>query len=95
MNKGATAFDLIGVGVYNVDSDLKNSIFAKAGVGIYSVPNDDLDGFEAQFGFFLGAGKRFAWLSNVSYTPELRLVKRGDIDMAVEIALINFSILWN
>lgn len=95
VRESATAFDLIAVGAYNVDSDLKNSIFAKAGVGLYSVPKSNDTGYETQFGFFLGAGKRFAWLSNVSYTPELRLTKRGDIDMAVEIALINFSILWN
>ncbi len=91
----STIIDAIGVLAYNLDNDLKNSIFGKAGVGIYSVPKTTGSGYDSQFGFFLGAGKRFTWLSNVSYTPELRLTKRGDIDMQVDIAFLNFSIFWN
>lgn len=92
-NDSATTFKLVGVGVYNLDSDLKNSIFAKAGVGLY--PVIDNGDWETQFGFFIGGGKRFSWLSNVSYSPEVRLTKAGDLDMAVDIAFLNFSILWN
>lgn len=92
--KSETLVDLLAIGAYNLDSDFKNSIFAKAGVGIYSVLNDRADGYENKLGLFLGVGKRFSWLSNVSYTPELRLVKKGDIDFGLEIALINFSIYW-
>ena len=89
-----TLLDLAAVGAYNFQSDLKNSIFVKAGVGIYSVEKDNADGYESKLGLFVGAGKRFALWNNVSYTPELRLVKKGDIDMGIEIALLNFSVIW-
>ncbi|HEX7672727.1 MAG TPA: hypothetical protein VF412_01080 [Bdellovibrio sp.] len=89
-----TLLDLAAVGAYNFQSDLKNAIFVKAGVGLYSVLKDSRDGYENKLGLFVGAGKRFALWSNVSYTPELRLVKKGDIDMGVEIALLNFSVIW-
>jgi hypothetical protein len=95
LGSSRTLIDLVGVGTYNFQSDLKSSFFAKAGVGLYSVPNDDLDGYETQFGFFLGGGKRFQIMDSITYTPELRLVKRGEIDMGIEIALINFSLFWN
>ncbi|WP_374075456.1 hypothetical protein [Bdellovibrio bacteriovorus] len=94
VGKSVTRIDLLGVGTYNLTSDLANAIYAKAGVGLYSVVNDDGDDYENKFGFFVGAGKRFSWLNNVSYTPELRLVKRGDIDIAIQIDLLNFSIYW-
>lgn len=92
--KSATLFDLLAVGVYNVSSDLNDSFYGKAGVGLYAVLNDDADGYENKFGFFLAGGKRFSWLNNVAYSPELRLVKRGDIDMAIQIDFLNFSIYW-
>lgn len=94
VGKSVTRIDLLGVGTYNLTSDLANAIYGKAGVGIYSVLKDDASDYENKFGFFIGAGKRFAWLNNVSYTPELRLVKRGDIDIAIQIDLLNFSIYW-
>ncbi|MGZ3792193.1 MAG: hypothetical protein ACXVCP_07585, partial [Bdellovibrio sp.] len=93
-NKSETLLDILGVGVYNFESDLKNAVYAKAGIGFVSVINNTRDGYENKLGFFIGAGKRFSWLSNVSYTPEIRLVKKGDIDMGIEIALLNFSIYW-
>jgi opacity protein-like surface antigen len=89
----ATTFKLVGVGVYNFDADLKNAIYAKAGVGLYPVIDDG--DWETQFGFFIGGGKRFSWLGNVSYAPEIRLTKAGDLDMAVDIYFLNFSLLWN
>jgi hypothetical protein len=93
-SKSETLIDLLGVGVYNFDPDLKNSIYGKAGVGFYSVPNQNGD-VDMKVGLFLAAGKRFNLWHIVSYTPELRLVKKGDIDMGVEIALLQFSIFWN
>ena len=89
----ATTFKLVGVGVYNFDLDMKNAIYAKAGVGLFPV----IDGtdYKTQFGFFIGGGKRFSWLGNVSYAPEVRLTKAGDLDMAVDIYFLNFSFLWN
>ncbi|MEN0059897.1 MAG: outer membrane beta-barrel protein [Bdellovibrio sp.] len=94
INKSATRIDLLAIGTYNLTSDLKDAIYGKAGVGIYSVINNDGDDYENKFGFFVGAGKRFSWLNNISYTPELRLVKRGDIDIAIQVDLLNFSIYW-
>lgn len=94
INKSVTLIDLVGIGAYNFQSDLKNSFFAKAGIGIYSVLKDSRDDYENKIGFFVGAGKRFALWSNVSYTPEARLIKKGDIDFGIEIALANFSIIW-
>lgn len=95
VGKSVTRIDLVGVGVYNLESDFKNSIFVKGGIGIFSALNDDGTDYENKFGFFVGAGKRFNWLSSVAYSPELRLVKRGDIDISIELALLNFSIYWN
>lgn len=92
-NDSATTFKIVGVGVYNFDSDLKNALYAKAGVGLY--PVIDEGDYETQFGFFIGGGKRFSWIGNVSYAPEARLTKAGDLDMAVDIYFLNFSLLWN
>ncbi|MGZ3774998.1 MAG: hypothetical protein ACXVCY_14005 [Pseudobdellovibrionaceae bacterium] len=89
-----TLIDILAIGAYNFDSNLKNSIYAKAGVGFFAVPKNDLSGYENKFGLFVGVGKRFSWMNNISYTPELRLVKKGDIDMGIELALLNFSIYW-
>lgn len=89
-----TLFDIVGVGAWNFTSDFANSIFAKAGIGLYSVLKDDNSGYENKLGFFIGGGKRFQWLNNVSYSPELRLAKKGDIDMGIEIHVLNFSIVW-
>ncbi|WII73107.1 outer membrane beta-barrel protein [Bdellovibrio sp. 22V] len=91
-----TLFQIVALGVYNFDNDMKNAIYAKAGIGLYPILERDAGGndYENQFGFFLGIGKRFAWLNNVSYTPELRMVKRGDIDIGFQIDVLQFSIYW-
>lgn len=92
--KSATLIDALGVGVYNLSSDLDDSIYAKAGFGMYAVLNDDADGYENKLGFFVGAGKRFSWLNNFAYAPEIRMVKRGDIDIAIQIDFLNFAVHW-
>lgn len=90
-----TLFDLVGVGVYNLESDFANSLYAKAGVGFYATPKENrTDGYETKLGMFIGAGKRFEFLRNVTYTPEFRFIKRGDIDFGMEFNVINFSIVW-
>lgn len=89
-----TLFDVAGVGVYNLTSDLENSIFAKAGVGLYATPKDSGNGYENKLGLFFGVGKRFMWMDNVAYSPELRIVKVGDIDLGIRIHVLNFSIMW-
>lgn len=89
-----TLFDIVGVGVWNMTTDFANAIFAKGGIGLYAVPKDDLSGYENKIGFFVGGGKRFTWFTNVAYSPELRLIKKGDIDLGIEVHIINFSIIW-
>jgi hypothetical protein len=88
-----TLFDLIGVGAYNFDADFKNAFYAKAGLGFFSVAagNDT----ETKFGLFLGGGKRFALFNNVTYSPELRLIKKGDLDISFLATFLNFSLYWN
>jgi opacity protein-like surface antigen len=89
-----TNFNLLGVGAYNLESDYKNSIFFKAGLGLYTVQGTGT-GSETKLGLFLGGGKRFAWLSNVTLSPEARIVKKGDLDIGFEFNILNFSIYWN
>ncbi|MNT41453.1 hypothetical protein D3C72_1778130 [compost metagenome] len=93
--KSATIFDIVGLGVYNFQNDLKESFYGKAGLGLYSVINDDGDGYESKFGLMFAAGKRFPLFPSVTYTPEIRFVKKGDIDMGLEINFLNFGIYWN
>lgn len=89
-----TLIDIMGVGAWNFTPDFSNAIFAKAGIGLYSVIKDNAGGYENKLGFFLGGGKRFQWMTNVAYSPEIRLIKKGDLDMGVEIHVVNFSITW-
>ncbi len=91
-----TMFDLIAVGVYNMDSDFKNSIFGKVGLGLTSVSaGTSGSGSETKFGFFAGAGKRFALFNNITYSPEARIIKKGDLDISFQVTFVNFSIYWN
>lgn len=88
-----TLFTIVGIGVMNFQSDVKNSFYGKAGVGIYPV----IDGteYENQFGFQAGLGKRFALWNNVTYKPEFNLMKRGDLDLGFEIRVLNFGISFD
>ncbi|QLY25011.1 hypothetical protein [Bdellovibrio sp. KM01] len=88
-----TLITLVGIGAYNFQSDIKTSMYAKAGVGLYPV----LDGtsYKSQLGFFIGGGKRFQIFNSITYTPEVRLEKHGDLDMGISIAFLNFSLFWN
>ena len=95
IGESATIFDLVGVGVYNFQADLKDSFYAKAGIGLYSVVNDDRDGFENKLGLMIAAGKRFALFPSVLYVPEVRFTKKGDLDMGLTIQFLNFGIYWN
>lgn len=92
-----TRIEALGIGAYNFDSDFGNSFFVKGGIGLYSVFVNNVgraDEYENQLGFFGGVGKRFNWLGNVSYSPEVRLVKRGNLNLGIDIHLINLSIVW-
>jgi hypothetical protein len=88
-----TLITLVAIGAYNFESDIKSSLYAKAGVGLYPV-RDGAD-YNSQLGFFVGGGKRFQIFNGITYTPELRLEKKGDLDMGVSIAFLNFSLFWN
>ncbi|WP_413558718.1 hypothetical protein [Bdellovibrio sp. HCB209] len=88
-----TLIDIAAIGAYNFQSDLKSSFFAKAGVGLYSVY--DTNDYENQFGFFIGGGKRIQILDGITYTPEIRIEKKGDLDMGFNVAFLNFSLFWN
>jgi hypothetical protein len=96
-----TLFDLAGIAAYNFESNLSNSPFIKAGLGFFTVPTTviSLSGTssstETKIGLFIGGGKRFSLLPNVTYVPEARLIKKGDLDIAFEVTLLNFSIHWN
>ena len=89
-----THINILAVGAYNLENDFKNSIFVKAGLGLFTVQGT-LSSTETKFGLFLGAGKRFAWLSNVTFSPDARIVKKGDLDVGFEANILNFSIYWN
>lgn len=90
----ATLIDALAVGTYNISNDFANSIYAKLGLGIFAVRNDAGDNYENQFGLFVGIGKRFYMMNNLSYMPEVRFIKKGDLDMSVQVDLINFSFYW-
>lgn len=85
-------FTLIGLATYNLDSYLEESAFVRGGIGLYPVSKVDGTGdYENKFGFLFAAGKRFRLASNISYMPEIRLVKKGDIDFGIEGLPVNFS----
>ncbi|UYL09208.1 hypothetical protein B9G69_001280 [Bdellovibrio sp. SKB1291214] len=89
-----TLLTVVGIGAYNFESDIKTSLYAKAGVGLYPVL-DNMGEYKSQLGFFIGGGKRFQIFNSITYTPELRLEKKGDLDLGVNIAFLNFSLFWN
>lgn len=90
-----TLVTLVAIGAYNFQSDIKSSLYAKAGIGLYPVLNSTASNYDTQLGFFIGGGKRFQILNGITYTPELRLEKHGDLDLGVNIAFLNFSLFWN
>lgn len=94
VGKSVTTLEAIGIGVFNFDSDFANAFYAKGGIGLYSVLNDTASDYENKLGLQIGGGKRFPLFSNVTYNPEINLIKKGDIDFMIEIKLINLGISW-
>lgn len=88
-----TYLTAMGVAAYNFQNDLNNAFFTKIGLGFFTIPKGTST--ETKLGFFLGGGKRFQWLPNINYSPELRIVKKGDLDVGFEFSLLNFGIHWN
>lgn len=84
--------DIVGVGAYNFNSSYANSPYAKAGLGIFGVP--DKGDYEGKFGFFIGGGKRFYAWDHLSFSPEIRLYKKGDLDPEFYIQALNLSIMY-
>jgi len=90
-----TYINLLGVGAYNLDTDFKQSVFIKAGVGIYTI-QDAGTNTETKMGVFIASGKRFTMMfDHVTYSPEIRIIKKGNLDFGFEANLLNFSIYWN
>ncbi|WP_413288946.1 hypothetical protein [Bdellovibrio sp. HCB337] len=92
---GQTLLTLVGLGVYNFDTNFKESFFAMGGLGIYPVIKDDGSGdYESKFGFTIGGGKRFPLWGSVNYIPTVAIVKKGDLDIGFDIEFLNFSIMF-
>jgi hypothetical protein len=91
---GQTLLTALGIGVYNFDTDIKNSFFVEGGLGIYPVLKDTGTDYESKFGLYAGGGKRFPIWERVSYIPTAALVKKGDLDFAFDIQFLNFSIMF-
>jgi len=89
-----TLMTLVGMGVYNFDTNFKQSFFVQGGLGIYPVLKELSSEHESKFGFFVGGGKRFPIWGNVNYIPTASLVKKGDLDFGFNIQFLNFSIMF-
>lgn len=83
---------LMSLGVaarYNLDSELRNSIYVTGGVVYTDFGNAD------SIGVMVGAGKRFALSDTITWTPNLTLTLNvaGDLDEGHTIALnlLSFS----
>lgn len=87
-----SAFTLLGIATYNLDRYIEESVFLRGGIGLFPVIKTDASGdLENKFGIMFGAGKRFRLASNISYMPEFRIVKKGDIDFGFEVYFANFA----
>jgi len=89
---GSSYFQILGIGVYNFDNNLKDSFFAKGGLGMLNVINDKFKN-ESKIGFMVGAGKRIPLMDKVAYTPEGRLII-VDGGTRFQILALNFSLLY-
>jgi hypothetical protein len=89
-----TLMTLVGMGVYNFDTNFKQSFFAQGGLGLYPVLKELSAEHESKFGFFVGGGKRFPIWGNVNYIPTASLVKKGDLDIGFDVEFLNFSIMF-
>lgn len=89
-----TLLTLVGLGVYNFDTNFKQSFFVQGGLGVYPVLKDNSADHESKIGFLVGGGKRFPIWGNVNYIPTASLVKKGDLDIGFDIEFLNFSIMF-
>ncbi|OYZ23456.1 MAG: hypothetical protein B7Y39_04695 [Bdellovibrio sp. 28-41-41] len=89
---GSSYFQILGIGVYNFDNNLKDSFYAKGGLGMLNVINDKFKN-ESKIGFMVGAGKRILLMDKVAYTPEGRLII-VDGGTRFQILALNFSLFY-
>lgn len=90
---GSSSFlEVLGFGVYNIDSNLKQSLYAKGGLGLLNTVNDQGKN-ETKLGVMIGGGKRFPIMDKVTYTPEGRLYLVNG-DTVFQIMALNFSLLY-
>ncbi|MCB0370048.1 MAG: hypothetical protein KDD45_11650 [Bdellovibrionales bacterium] len=85
-------FEIMGFGVYNFDSDLKQSLYAKGGLGLQNIVNSKGSN-ESKLAIMVGGGKRILILNRLTYNPEARLVL-VDNTTRLNILLLNFSLLF-
>jgi hypothetical protein len=89
---GSSYFEVMGVGIYNLDNNLKESLYGKVGLGMLNVVNDKFKN-EAKFAFMIGGGKRIPVMEKIAYTPEVRIIV---VDGATrfQILALNFSLFY-
>lgn len=88
-----TTLTFMAVGKYNFDSDLRESFYVSGGAGLLSAMNAT-GGTDTKFGIMIGGGRRIPLFDKISYSPEARLYKKGDLDMNIEIQFLNLSIMF-
>ncbi len=89
---GSSYFEILGLGIYNFDTNLKDSLYAKFGAGMLNIVNDKSKN-EAKPAFMIAGGKRIPVLDRVAYTPEGRIVI-VDGTTRFQILALNFSIFY-
>lgn len=89
---GSSYFQALGLGVYNFDSNLKESLYGKVGAGMLNVINVKGKN-EAKFAFLFGIGKRILVMDKVAYTPEARVIM-VDGSTRLQIMALNFSLFY-
>lgn len=89
---GSSYFEVMGIGIYNLDNNLKESLYAKAGLGMINVVNSDSKN-ESKLAILVGGGKRIPLMEKVAYTPEVRITL-VDGTTRFQILALNFSLFY-
>lgn len=91
-NGSSSYFEVMGLGIYNLNNNLKESLYGKVGLGMLNVVNDKRKN-ESKFAVLIGGGKRIPIMEKVAYTPEARIIL---VDGATrfQILALNFSLFY-
>ncbi len=89
---GSSYFQALGLGVYNFDKNLKESLYGKVGLGMLNVINEKGKN-EAKFAIMFGGGKKIPLMDKVAYTPEVRVIM-VDGSTRFQILALNFSLFY-